>query len=562
MIAWLKRITSRLMAALEMRRHDAAHASSLFICYGSQTGNAETLAKGIHQNLHRHFRKTGNQTQVKLLGLDSFHHINWLEDAKVLFVTSTTGQGELPDQAQRFWRWLTGNDAPTLHRLRFAVLGLGDSRYPDFCGGPRQLEQRLASLGAQPLLPLWACDADYHVTAQHWLRTIAALFASSAPPELALTQPPQAPAANELRLRRTALQQLTAPNAQHAVFHLELEAESGTPTYAPGDGLAVFARNDSALVDAVLARLQYPASASITVAGETHSLHSWLSERRAFFPLSKAVLPVLAAATTQATEKAHLCRYLDYAAEGEHYLATRDVLDVLSDFPACAPEPAALLAVLPPLAPRTYSLASAPTVDGAVLHLTVAAKTTEVHGRVRYGAASGFLCGLLSGTTHLRAFVQKAPHFHLPDDTRAPILMIAAGTGIAPFRGFLRALQQAQVMRPLWLVFGIRRQDEDALYREELNALQAAGMCRVIMALSRESSGQYVQDVLLDHADTVWQWLENGGHMYVCGSTAMGAGVEQALQEIIHQAAGLKDNAAQAWFDTLRDTGRYHKDVY
>lgn len=559
---WVGRLVSWFFQRLKRLRAQAENLQELVICYGSQTGNAETLARNIQQTLLQHFRKTGNGIHVKLIGLERFHHIEWQDQARVLFVTSTAGQGGLPDQAQRFWQWLTHNEAPALHNLRFAVLGLGDSRYPDFCGGPRQLEQRLSSLGAQPLLPFCACDVDYHTTAQQWLRTVAALFSHGTHAE-SLTPSPtptQAKRRIEFLLKRTSAHRLTADSALQAVFHVELTPEGEAIDYQPGDCLSIMPSNHDALVTSIISRLQLQPTQPITIGSETQPLHTWLSERRELFQLPSTLLGLFLECAQTEDEQQRLLRYTQSKDASAQYLQEKDLLDILNDFPTCMPDIAELISLLPALSPRTYSLASAPAVDGSSLHLTVAQKVVTYDGRDRYGLASGYLCDEHPLDQPLRAFLQEAPHFHLPKANKAPILMIGAGTGIAPFRAFLRASQHDH--RPLWLMYGARQKNMDALYLSELMQHEQQGLCRVDLALSRESEQLYVQDLLARHANEVWRWIENGAHVYICGSTKMGIGVENALISIAQEAKCSSRDEARTWLLALRQEGRYHKDVY
>ena len=169
----------------------------------------------------------------------------------------------------------------------------------------------------------------------------------------------------------------------------------------------------------------------------------------------------------------------------------------------------------------------------------------------------------------MEAFLQEAPAFHLPGDASLPIIMIGAGTGLAPFRGFLqeRAAQKSSggTVGKALLFFGCRHAEHDYIYRDELNRFAEQGLVTIFTAFSRQDPAHkvYVQDRLLEHGDRVWESLQEGGVLYVCGdASGMSAGVRKSLQAIVSSKLAVSAEKAGEWLDELARNGRYALDVW
>lgn len=129
----------------------------LTILYGSQTGTAQDLAERLYRE-SKMFHFVG-----PVLAMDNFDVSQLINEQLVLFVCSTTGQGEEPDNMKMFWKFLLRKSLPadSLRSMRFAVLGLGDSGYAKFNFVAKRLNRRLLQLGGQQLIPAGLCD-DQH----------------------------------------------------------------------------------------------------------------------------------------------------------------------------------------------------------------------------------------------------------------------------------------------------------------------------------------------------------------------------------------------------------------
>jgi sulfite reductase (NADPH) flavoprotein alpha-component len=179
--------------------------------------------------------------------------------------------------------------------------------------------------------------------------------------------------------------------------------------------------------------------------------------------------------------------------------------------------------------------------------------------------ASTFLSDRLAPGEPVRAFVQRAHGFRLPLSPDTPIIMIGPGTGIAPFRAFLQERRAIGAQGRNWLVFGNPHRDRDFLFEEELQAYCRGGLLtRLDTAFSRDQESKiYVQHRLLEHAQDLWSWLEEGAHLYVCGDAQrMARDVEAGLTYIVGKEGRMEPAAAKAYLAKLTAEGRYQKDVY
>jgi sulfite reductase (NADPH) flavoprotein alpha-component len=254
----------------------------------------------------------------------------------------------------------------------------------------------------------------------------------------------------------------------------------------------------------------------------------------------------------------------EHAAERNAFLHNHHVIDILRLFPVPDIEAADLLAGLRPLQPRLYSIASSLTAAPDEAHLTVATVRYQLHGEPRAGVSSGYLAIHAAPDTTLPVYVQRNQHFRLPSDD-APIIMIGAGTGIAPYRAFLQEREARGAGGKSWLFFGERNFRTDFLYQTEWQAYLRDGLLtRMDVAFSRDRADKaYVQHKLRENAADAFAWLEDGAHLYVCGDAArMAPDVHATLLAIVQQQGRLGPEAAEDYLRTLQRDHRYQRDVY
>ncbi len=571
----------------------AAHAQAsarLTILYGSQTGNAHRAA----EQLAREAEATG--LAVRLVRADAYPTRELASEKLLYIIISTQGEGDPPDDAIGLVEFIAGKRAPKLPQLKYAVLGLGDSSYAEFCGIGRKLDARLADLGAQRLQPLGEADLDIDTVAVPW-RTKALVDARQVLGESA------APAASNVTpLRHGHVASHTAQNPFNAellsrqlvsgrdfkgpafgiqasldkrVHHIELSLEGSGLHYEPGDALGIIHRNPAVLVDSILTATGLDGDTTVNHDGHDRPLAQWLGEHRELTRISRPLLATVA----ERGGNAELAGLLEpsRSAELAAVFGDHQLVDVLRRWPADW-DAGALVAALRPAAHRLYSIASSRKRVGEEVHLTVDELAYSAHGRDHLGAASGFLAALEEGA-QVPVFVEPNERFRVPADASRDIIMVGPGTGIAPFRGFVQERAETGAGGRNWLFFGARHFNSEFLYQVEWQeALQKKELHRLDLAFSRDhlksphrdvravarDSHQriYVQQRLREQGRDVYDWLQNGAHFYVCGAIGMGKDVHAALLEVITTHNGGDADAAAEYLSSLQREGRYARDVY
>jgi sulfite reductase (NADPH) flavoprotein alpha-component len=536
----------------------------LAVVYGSQTGNGRRIAERLGQAAE------AAGLAARVYAARDYPLRDLANERLLTVVVSTHGDGDPPDDARGFIEHLLGKRAPQLPQLKYSVLALGDSSYPKFCETGRQVDERLAALGAQRLLPRVDCDVDYERLATPWLEQVvgSARDALGAAQPATVTRLRSVPAAPRFSRERPftapvlANERITGRGAGREVRHLEISLAGSGLEYRPGDALGVWHENPPAVVDAVLAALRASGDEPVAVDGDVRSLREWLSREREITRLTRPFL-VQHAALSGAED---LARILAAGREAQlrELLKGRQLVDVLRQHPAPW-QPEALVKALRPLAPRLYSIASSAAAVGEEAHLTVAVVDYEHDGERRLGAASAHLAGLTDDAATVRVFIEPNERFRLPDDPSRDVIMIGPGTGVAPYRGFLQEREAQGATGRNWLVFGNRHFDSEFLYQVEWQDCVRKGLLtRVDLAFSRDRTPRaYVQDRLREAGAEVYAWLQGGAHLYVCGDAErMAPDVHAALVEIVAQHGGLDAEAAEAWLRRLGDERRYLRDVY
>jgi sulfite reductase (NADPH) flavoprotein alpha-component len=541
----------------------AAPATALTIVYGSQTGNARRLAEHLAQQL----RSQGHP--LRLLRADAYPLRELKDERHLVVLISTQGDGDPPDDARGIIEHLFSKRAPKLPELRFAVLGLGDSSYPQFCAIGRRLDERLAELGATRWLARGDADLDIDRVATPWLAQLQELAKDALTPAPALATvtplrplgvPParsrEHPFAAELLLN----QRISGRDSGKDVRHLELSLQGAGLGYEPGDALGLWPRNPSVLVQAVLDALRLDGDASVSQDGEELPLRRWLQERRELTRLSRAFL----AAQAQRSGDGELARLLapEQAEALQSRFAGQQLIDLLRGLPASW-SGAELVAALRPLTPRLYSIASSMKAVGEEAHLSVAHVEYRRDGELRWGAASHLLADSTEGE-RLPVFVEANERFRLPQDGTRDLIMVGAGTGVAPYRGFLQERIATGASGRHWLFFGNPHARSDFLYQLEWQrALKQQQLQRLDLAFSRDGDAKrYVQHRLRERGRELYAWLQSGAHLYVCGAVAMGKDVHATLRDVIAEQRGGDLDAADEHLQELAQQGRYARDLY
>ncbi len=533
-------------------------AEALTVFYATETGNSRRIAESVAE------RARGVGLVAELQDLRDYKPKALTKVTNAVFVVATHGIGEAPEGSEAFFEFWLGERAPRLENLSYSVLALGDSSYADFCAMGQVFDERLRALGAGPVVDRVDCDVDFEVLAADWAERVVARAAESAEPQVrAGTGPahlhavPAAAATREHPFSAEILvdQPITGPGSSKDVRHIELDLESSGITYLPGDSLGVLPKNPPQLVAAILAAVKLEPDEEVTVNGEQLPLSLALSEHREITVISRPLLEKVA------PDHDELRQILDDRALLTGFFGTRQVIDLFADYPK-AWEAQELVDALRRLTPRLYSIASSPDANPGEAHLTVGVVQYEDFGRSHWGAASTFLTG---GASEVPVFLEPNDRFRLPQDGGAPIVMIGAGTGVAPYRAFVEHRLEHGHKGDNWLVFGERNLATDFLYQIEWLRYRRDGVLkRLDVAFSRDQEEKiYVQDRLREKSRALFEWLERGAHVYVCGDAERMAGdVHQALVEIVGKEGGMSDDRAREYVAGLKAAQRYQRDVY
>ena len=508
----------------------AATSSSLgplLFLFGSQTGTSEGLARRFAKEA----KKVGFETRV--IGMESYSTIDLTKEKRLIIITSTYGDGEMPDNAQTFWDYLKNGTAPRLEHLEFSVLALGDRNYSQFCQAGKAFDARLEDLGAKRIHPRTDCDVDCESPSVEWfnglLRSLEGDVPSAGTTQNAVTAAPTVEStpsfgkANPFLAVLKTNRVLNAPGSAKETRHLEIILEGSGLEYEVGDALGVVPTNCPDFVREILDAAGLDGEEAVKAPDNEE------------MPLRMALLRKF------------------------------DLKSFLADLPAKAASAADFAAPLRKLQPRLYSISSSAKAHPGEVHLTVAVVRYQLNGRTRKGVCSTFFADRVGEDTKVPVFVHRSPSFKLPADGSRPIIMVGPGTGVAPFRAFLEERRAVAATGRNWLFFGDQKALCDFLYGEQLEAMKQDGLLtRLDTAFSRDQPEKiYVQDRMVENAGQIWSWLQEGGYFYVCGDAQrMAKDVDAALHKIAETAGQLSTEQAGEFVKQLKFEKRYLRDVY
>ena len=477
----------------------------------------------------------------------------------------------------------------SLSHLGYAVLALGDSNYEYFCRCGKDFDQQLGRLGAERLFERIDCDVDFEKPAQNWMDGVFSVLEAGRLDQLeagvgqAREEPantvtarspnqglPAAPTPNigtkdrPFSARLLVNRRLNLDGSEKETRHFEIALGQDGPSYEVGDALGIFPANCPQLVDQIIQSLGCDGEEGAnTPDGSETSLRHALSHCYDVNRISPSFLKEIAVRTGDSDLQALLGPASTSAQKA--FLEERDLLDFLLEYPGLTLRPCELLTHLRKLQPRLYSIASSLKAVAGEVHLTVSIVRYQMRNRVRKGICSTFLADRVQPGGSIPVFTHHSPNFRLPTDPNRPIIMIGPGTGIAPFRAFLQERQAVGAPGANWLFFGEQRASSDFYYKEELSQMAKSGvLTRLDTAFSRDQDHKiYVQHRLLEQAGDIWDWLQHGAHVYVCGDARrMAKDVDNALRQICQTTGGLSDDQTEVFMGELRRDKRYQRDVY
>lgn len=493
------------------------------------------------------------------------------KSAYLLLMSSTFGDGDPPDNGLDFWLALNAKADLNLKDRHYAVLGLGDDSYDQFCGHARNLDSRMQALGASRLLDRTDCGPEFQAMADTWLQDVIARIkhqedvlyagrAQSGHPEAvpgvvpSKRQPAAARLIENVRLNK-------AGSSKDTRF-LSFDVASSALDYEVGDALGIWPKNCPALVQELLAVSGLDGGIAVDVpgVGEIRLVDALTGHFEIAKPNTEALAFVASRnrrsampAMLEAGDKARL----------RAWLWGKQFADILHECPIdlSAPE---LIAILKPMQPRLYSIASSPNAHRGEVHLTVSVVRYNNLRSERKGVSSTFLADR-AGAGEVPVFVQRSAHFRPPRDGNTPMIMVGPGTGIAPFRAFLHERRTRGDTGRNWLFFGEQHAETDFYYRDELETMRRDGLLnRLDLAFSRDQAEKiYVQHRMREHGADLWASLQEGAHFYVCGDAArMAKDVDAALRDVVARHGAMTEEKAAEYVSQLAREKRYLRDVY
>ena len=341
---------------------------------------------------------------------------------------------------------------------------------------------------------------------------------------------------------------LNATDSSKETWHIVLDLKGSNISYRPGDSIAIYPENDDHSVQKILEAQNISPDASVEDprTGQNMTFLQWLTKKA---NLSKP--------TTKLLEAVGL---------NEEMAALYTVPELLQEHPGKFSSASELMPHLAPLLPRFYSISSSQMSVGDEVHCTIANVRYEVNNKPRVGVCSHYLCSMLEERlSKVAVYIQPTKDFILPEDNMVPIIMIGPGTGVAPFRAFMQErLHRGAHTDKNWLFFGERHEKQDFFYQEYWNTLVKQGHLRLDAAFSRDQEHKvYVQHKMWENRKELWQYLQDGAKLYVCGdANRMAKDVDAMLQQIASSEGGLSVDEAKAYFTALRKEKRYLRDVY
>jgi sulfite reductase (NADPH) flavoprotein alpha-component len=546
---------------------DAGDAEKqLTVLFASQTGNAARVAKGLTT------AAASAGIHAVAVNVADYKAANLKNERHLVLVSSTQGEGDPPDSAVEFHRFLFGKRATRLEGLRFAVLALGDYSYANFCKAGVDFDMRLEELGAERVLARVDCDVEYQSTADTWQGQVIETFKNLVPQNGVSTfSAPEISAVEETGYDKTrpfsaaTLERinLNGRGSKKKTFHLEISLTGSGITYQPGDALGVVPRNSPTYVQELIAAVRLAPDVSVSVDGKDRPLAEVLGDT---FEITTITRPFVKAYATE-TRQAELGALLEKGKEKDfqEYVHGREIIDVLHAYPPGKVEPQAFLGMLRRLQPRLYSIASSLLAHEEEVHLLVGLTRYESHGRLREGVCSSYVCERLGDEEPVRVFPSPNPNFKLPENPDARIMMIGPGTGVAPFRAFVEERETLGCRGRNWLFFGDQHFATDFLYQIEWQRWHKSGvLSHLDLAFSRDQAEKiYVQHRMIERGRDVYAWLQEGAHVYVCGEAGkMAADVHEALISIVGKEGGKGREAAVEYVENLQSSKRYQRDVY
>jgi len=532
---------------------------NLDILFGTQTGNSEAIA----EDMSKIANEAGFRAKVNSLDNITMDILGNMEN--VAIITSTYGEGEMPDNAQLFWDALSANTAPNLSNIKYSVLALGDTGYEEFCHAGKLIDTRFEQLGATRIQDRVDCDVDYEELSEKWTSSLIAKWK----PEVEVIKEKSNDQSNLKEYNRKnpysakllSNRMLSGVNSNKEIMHYEIDLGDSGLKYEVGDSLSIFPTNKEDLVNKIIDRLGV--EFDFVPEGYENDIKMLLTEKFEILTPTKRLIEYIAKNTNDKKLKS-IIDHTNNNKELENYKWGMDVLDFMNINPNFKIDITDFLGLLKSLQHRTYSISSSLNKVKNEVHLTVSSVRWKRDTRNYNGVCSTFLADDCTPGDNIKVFFTPNKSFRLPDDNK-DIIMIGPGTGIAPFRAFLQEREYRNSSGKNWLFFGDQTKNDDFIYKNELEDFTSSGVLNKLdLAFSRDQKNKiYVQNVMYENKNEFYNWLESGAYLYICGdANRMAKDVEDMIIKIIMECSNISFDAAFEYLNNLKREKRYLRDVY
>ncbi|KAI8071469.1 hypothetical protein BC940DRAFT_294536 [Gongronella butleri] len=580
---------------------------SLLILYGSETGCAQDVAETLARQARR------RRFHARVVAMDDYAKEHLPNEKLVLFVCSTTGQGEEPANMKKFWRYLLkkSHSEHMLQSTLCAVFGLGDSSYRKFNYPAKKLYRRLSQLGATliaergdgddqhyqgldgALLPwidqLWK-NVHLHFPLPDGVApipdtellppTYTLTFLDAVPEAPLLKEPANAPGEFDLTVQSNT--RITAEDHFQDVRHIAMSNDSDEFSYCPGDIAVIHPQNLPVDVDQFLQQMEWTHLSDkyvhIKPTEQDKTLpHGWpevilfrdlfIKHLDVFGVPRRSFFEMLAYFTCNPDHTERLREFISPEGQDDMWAycqrPRRTIAEILFDFKPLSLPMDYILDLFPVMQPRSFSIASSLKAHPHTMELCVGiVKYKTVLKKIRRGVLTKWLATLQPGDVLQRVRIVSGT-MNLPPP-ELPLIAIGPGTGIAPMRSFLEERISMNANDNV-LFFGCRYKDKDYHYKDEWAQYAKDNKLQLFPAFSRDQDSKvYVQDMLRTHGAVVWDLIEEQQCKIVLSGSSgkMPEQVAYALKQIFMLQGGMDAAEAEEYFNTMNKTGQYQEECW
>ena len=539
----------------ELGGFGAEQGKPLTIIYGSQTGNSEAMANEAAEVAKNH------GLAPNVIDMSDMELTTLAKSERILVITSTYGEGEMPDNAQILWDEISADNAPSFEKSFFSVLALGDSSYDGFCTAGKNWDKRLEDLGATRVLDRADCDVEFQEVSKIWYTTVMPIITQKGSQEVVTTKgtkkasKPKFDRKNPLVATLTTKREVTSSGSSKEIVHYEFDLGNSGETYIAGDALNIIPEIRDDLIDQILSLFRNKPD-ELTI----NKLKYDLEIRTP----SKELIQLVADKATDDSELKRIVENNDKEALSD-FVWGLDSYELINNYGNGKISFIDFFNTCKPLSARAYSISSSILKHPNEVHLTVGSVRYNKEDRTQNGVASTFMADIMNEGDTVKCYFSPNKQFKIPQDGETATIMVGPGTGIAPFRSFLEEREETKAIGKNWLFFGDRNKEYDFIYQDEIEAMQKGGLLNKLdLAFSRDQNEKiYVQDRMIENGAQFFEWLEQGAYFYICGDAyRMAKDVDSALHQIIATHGKMSGDEAANYVNNLKKQKRYVRDVY